>query len=71
MFDASFLFASLIWGSVGFGFFIYGKKQPSWVAMTAGALMMVCSYLVSSALLMSLACAGIIGAVYILLKLGY
>ena len=28
--DANFLFASLIWGSVGAGYFIYGKRQQSW-----------------------------------------
>ena len=31
MFNAHFLFASLIWGSIGLGYFIYGKKQGSWV----------------------------------------
>ena len=32
LFKASF-FASLIWGSIGMGYFIYGKKQQSWEAM--------------------------------------
>ena len=71
MFSANFLFASLIWGSVGFGYFIYGKKQASWVAMVGGALMMAASYFVGSALLMSLICLGLIVAVYVLLKQGY
>jgi len=71
MFNANFLFASLIWGSVGMGYFIYGKKQASWLAMIGGVLMMAASYLVGSALLMSLVCLGIMGAVYFLLKQGY
>jgi predicted phage tail protein len=71
MFSASFLFASLIWGSIGLGYFIYGKKQGSWLPMVGGGLMMAASYFISSALLMSLLCAGLIGAVYYLLREGY
>ncbi len=71
MFSASFLFASLIWGSIGVGYFIYGKKQQSLCPMVGGILMMVTSYFVGSALLMSLACLGIAGAVYFLVKRGY
>ena len=71
MFNTSFLFASLIWGSVGFAYFIFGKKQASWVAMIGGVLMMAASYFVGSALLMSLVCVGIMVAVYFLLKQGY
>ncbi len=71
MFSASFLFASLVWGSVGLGYFIYGKKQSSWAPMIAGLIMMALSYFVSSALLMSLACLALMAAVYILLKQGY
>jgi hypothetical protein len=71
MFSANFLFASLLWGSVGVAYFIYGKKQTAWVPMIAGLLMIVVSYFVASALLMSLACLGIMALVYVLLKQGY
>ena len=71
MFNANFLFASLIWGSVGMGYFIFGKKQTSWVAMIGGVLMMAASYFVCSALLMSLVCIGLMAGVYFLLKQGY
>jgi hypothetical protein len=70
MFSASFLFASLLWGSVGFGYFIYGKKQQSLSPMVGGILMITVSYFVGSALLMSLVCLGIGGAVYFLLRRG-
>jgi hypothetical protein len=66
-----FLFASLVWGSVGVGYFIYGKKQSSLVPMVGGVLMIAASYFVGSAWLMSLICAGLISAVYLLLKRGY
>jgi len=71
MFDAHFLFASLIWGSLGVGYFIYGKKQSSWVPMVGGLLMIAASYVVMSAFLMSLVCLGLMAAIYVLLKRGY
>jgi hypothetical protein len=71
MFSTSFLFASLFWGSIGAGYFIYGKKQRSWVPTLGGIVMIAVSYFVSSALLMSLICIGLIIAVYLLLKQGF
>jgi hypothetical protein len=71
LFDPSFLFASLLWGSIGVGYFIYGKKQQSLPAMVGGILMIVVSYFVGSALLMSLISILLIVAVYVLLKRGY
>ena len=71
MFNANFLFASLVWGSVGLGYFIYGKRQQAISAMGGGILMMIASYFVGSALAMSLICIGIIAAVYWLVKRGY
>ena len=69
--DAKFLFASLIWGSIGVGYCIYGKRQQSWVPMAGGVLMVAASYFVGSALLMSLICMALMAAVYVLLKQGY
>ncbi len=71
MLNANFLFASLIWGSIGVGYFIYGKKQTSWVPMVGGLLMIAVSYWASSALVMSLLCAGLMALVYGMLKQGY
>jgi hypothetical protein len=69
--NANYLFASLIWGSVGMGYFIYGKKQQSFVPMIAGLVMIGVSYFVGSALLMSLICCVILASVYLLVKQGY
>jgi len=71
LFSPSFLFASLIWGSIGFGYFIYGKKQQSLPAMAGGIVMIAVSYFVSSALGMSLISVLVIVAVYMLSKRGY
>ncbi len=70
MFSSSSLFASLIWGSVGLAYFIYGKKQSAWSPMLGGISILAISYLVSSALLMSLACLGVMIAVYLILRRG-
>ena len=69
--NANFLFASLLWGSIGVGYFIYGKKQSSWPPMIGGVLMVAVSYFIGSALLMSVVTLALIAAVYALLKLGY
>ena len=59
MFDnTNTLVASLIWGSVGVGFFIYGKKQRSMVPLFGGIALVALSYFVESALYMTLACIG-------------
>lgn len=71
MFSANFLFASLIWGSIGFGYFIFGKRQGAWVPMVGGVVMIAASYFISSALLMSVICMALIVAVYVLVKQGY
>jgi hypothetical protein len=71
MLDANFLFASLIWGTVGFGYFIYGKKQSQWPSMAGGAAMIIASYFCGSALTMSILCLAIGALVYWLVKEGY
>jgi uncharacterized membrane protein HdeD (DUF308 family) len=71
MLNTNFLFASLFWGSVGVAYFIYGKKQDSWLPMVGGVLMIAASYFISSAVLMSLVCIGLVSGVYVLLKRGY
>ncbi len=65
MFSTSFLLASLFWGSIGVGLCIYGKRQQSWAPMCGGIVMIAISYLVSSALLMSLISLAIIAGIYL------
>ncbi len=65
---ASTLFASLFWGTVGFGFAIYGKKQHSTFPLCGGVLLMAISYLIGSAVYMSLAGAAIVAAIIMLTK---
>lgn len=68
--NTNFLFASLFWGSVGFGYWIYGKRQSSMTAMFGGVAMIAASCVVSGWLLMSVICLVIGIVVYHLLKRG-
>ena len=64
------LFASLFWGSLGFGFAIYGKKQGAMVPLFGGVALMAVSYFISSALYMSLVCGGLLVGIIWLRKWG-
>jgi hypothetical protein len=44
MFESGSLFGSLIFGSIGAGYFIYGKNQQHFVALAAGGAMCVIPY---------------------------
>jgi hypothetical protein len=70
LFDTHFLFASLFWGSVGLGYWIYGKRQGAMSPMFGGVAMIGISCLVSSWLLMSLLCTAIGVGLYAMLKRG-
>ena len=61
--NTSSLLASLIWGSIGMGFAIYGKKQKALAPLVGGILLMGISYLISSALTMSLAGIGLVAGI--------
>ena len=69
--DSSFLFASLLWGSVGIGYWIYGKRQAAMMPMLGGFVMIAISFLISSWFLMSLLCIAVMVAIYLLAKRGY
>jgi hypothetical protein len=70
-FNSIVLFASLFWGSIGTGYFIYGKKQGSWPPMVGGIAIIAVSYFVGLVSLMSLASIAIMAGVYALIKRGH
>lgn len=63
-FSSATLFASLIWGSIGAGYCIYGKKQRSAPAWVGGIALVGISYLISSAIWMSVAAVAIIVGIW-------
>lgn len=60
--------SSLIWGvlfgAVGLGYFVYGKKQRAVVPLLAGVALMVLPYFVSNSWLLVLLGGGIAAAPY-------
>lgn len=62
--DASYLIVSLVWSAVGGGFWIYGKKQRSAPPLFGGIALIAISWLITSALWMSLAAIGVIAGIY-------
>ena len=69
--NAHCLVASLIWGSVGLGLFIYGKKQQAMAPLFGGLLLMGITYFIDSALYMSLAALALLAGVYWLKDQGH
>lgn len=70
-FDVNLFFASLIWGSIGAGYAIYGKRQKALVPMVGGVIIVAASYLASGVWEMSLISLGVMAAVYFLARQGY
>lgn len=66
--DISFglLMAGLVFGSLGVGYFIYGKKQADWTTLMAGIALCIVPYFISSLLVMILVCAGIAAVPFII-----
>jgi hypothetical protein len=71
MLDVNNLLASMLWGSVGVGFFIYGKKCGVTPALVGGLAMIAVSYFVSSVLFMSLISVGLLAGTIGFIRQGY
>lgn len=50
--DSQSLIWGVIFGSIGLGYFVYGKKQKSVVPLVAGLVLMVFPYFVSDTVLL-------------------
>lgn len=71
LFNTNFLLASLLWGSVGTGYCIYGRKRGETIPLAGGLALIGLSYFVPSALLMSLLSIALIAGMTWLLRSGY
>jgi len=70
-FSAGSLFASLLVSSVGFGIFIFGKKQERVPQLVVGGVMMAFPYMISDPLPMVGVGLGLIACLYGALRAGY
>ena len=64
------LFTSLFVSTVGFGFFLYGKKQRRIPQLVTGLVLMVFPYFVDGALWMLAIAAALIAALWLAVRLG-
>lgn len=62
--NTSLLLWSLLFSSVGLGFFLYGKKQQALVPLFSGLALMIYPYFVSSSILMVAIGAALIALPY-------
>jgi len=53
--DTSMLLWGVVFGSIGLGFFIYGRKQQAVVPLAAGIALFVVPYVISNLYLLLLA----------------
>ena len=70
MLDGSFLYASLVWGTIGGGCILYGKKHGAMPPLVAGFCLLAASF-VPSALLMSVLSLLLIAGMVWGLRQGY
>jgi hypothetical protein len=63
--NASYLLLSLLWSTIGAGMWIYGKKQRSGPALFGGLALIAISWLISSAIWMSVVAIAIIVGAYL------
>lgn len=64
--DTTNLMLSLLFGTCGMGFLIYGKNVGQFVPMGVGLILMVCPYFITSTLLMMIVCGGLIAVPFVL-----
>jgi hypothetical protein len=69
--DANALLASILIGTVGFGVFIYGKRQSRLPHMIAGIGLMAYPYFVSNVVLMAGIAMAALAALWLVVRLGW
>jgi len=62
--DTSSLMWGLLFGSVGLGFFLYGKKQSAVVPLVCGLALMALPYFISNTVLLVAAGAALMAIPY-------
>jgi len=60
------LLLSLLFGTIGLGMFIYGKKAMRFVALGAGLGLMIVPYFISNLLLMSGVCVALMALPWVI-----
>lgn len=70
MFNTDFLLTSLLWGTIGAGCLVYGKKQSAAPALIVGLALIVASFIPSPLLMSGVSLLLLTGMVWAI-KQGY
>jgi hypothetical protein len=62
--DTALLLWGVLFGSIGFGFFIYGTKQKAIVPLVCGLALMAVPYFISNTILLVVVGIGLIALPY-------
>ncbi len=63
--STSSLFAMILFGSIGFGAFVYGKKSARWQPMAIGVGLMVYPYMIEQTWLLYLVGVALTAALFV------
>jgi branched-subunit amino acid transport protein len=69
--DPTWLFLSLIPSGVGFGVFVYGKKQQSWPHLIAGLVLLVYPYFTESVTALVGVGIAVLAGLWLAIRLGW
>ena len=69
--DPTWLFLSLLPSGIGFGVFVYGKKQQSWPHLIAGLALLVYPYFVESIAALAVIGVAIGAALWLAIRMGW
>ena len=64
--DPTYLMLSLLFGAVGTGLFLFGKKSQQVPHLCAGLALMVCPYFITNILAMCCVCAALAVAPFVM-----
>lgn len=62
--DTSTLLWGLLFGSIGLGFFVYGRRQKMVVPLLTGVVLMILPYFVSNTILLVMLGVGLVAIPY-------
>ncbi|NOS69496.1 MAG: hypothetical protein HOP33_06145 [Verrucomicrobia bacterium] len=68
--DTKFLFASLVWGAIGSGYIVYGRRNEEHTCFLGGLAMVAVSFFIGSWFWMSLICIALIYGIHWMMKRG-
>jgi len=64
--DPNYLMLSLLFGAVGTGLFMFGKKAQKMPHLIAGVALMTCPYFITNLIAMSVVCVALMVAPFVM-----